>query len=180
METRMEINPFLLVHSPELAEHAVSLCAILDATPLCTIATVNPDGTAHANTAYFATDDMLNLYILSSPKTQHSDNVAARPRVSITIFDSSQAWGEPHAGVQIVGVCTQVARHAQSTVFTTYAARFPALRELAASSDKMLERLESRFYGITVERVRLIDEHRYGAETSRLISVHALPHVRST
>ena len=50
---------------------------ILDEVSLCTISSVNADGTAHANTAFFCMDAEWRMYFMSSKEAQHSRNIMA-------------------------------------------------------------------------------------------------------
>jgi nitroimidazol reductase NimA-like FMN-containing flavoprotein (pyridoxamine 5'-phosphate oxidase superfamily) len=67
--------------------------AIIDAGVYMTIATVGEDGRPWACPVFFAAGDYVDFYWMSSPKTQHSRNIAFRPDVSLIIFDSTAALG---------------------------------------------------------------------------------------
>src|SRR5205085_1336146 len=56
---------------------------LLDASPLCAIATLSAGGRAHVNTAYFAWSPEFELVWLSDPRAQHSRNVRAGGGVAI-------------------------------------------------------------------------------------------------
>lgn len=138
---------------------------ILNSNLLCTISSIGGRGEPHSKTAYFAADDSLDVIILTQPSTRHGQNVQVDKRVSLTIFDSSQVWGQPHKGLQLSGVCSQVPDLENPAAFECYASKHPALLELASSSDVMLRDLESRFFRVNVGAIRLIDEARFGEET---------------
>lgn len=62
-----------------------------------TIATAGADGIPWATPVWFAARD-LDLFVWASkPGALHSRNIAANPRVSLVIFDSSKAPGEGSA-----------------------------------------------------------------------------------
>ena len=44
-----------------------SILGVLEATPLCSMATVSPEGTAHITIAYFSYSDALEIFFLSHP-----------------------------------------------------------------------------------------------------------------
>ena len=67
--------------------------SLLDASPLCAVATVSPRGRAHVNTAYFAWSPGLDVVWLSEPKARHSRNIAANAGVAIAVFATMLAAG---------------------------------------------------------------------------------------
>jgi hypothetical protein len=82
---------------------AVLARSLLDASPLCAIATVSPGGRAHVNTAYFAWSPRFDIVWLSEARARHLRNIAADGSVAIAVFDSNQTWGEPDRGIQLFG-----------------------------------------------------------------------------
>jgi nitroimidazol reductase NimA-like FMN-containing flavoprotein (pyridoxamine 5'-phosphate oxidase superfamily) len=59
------------------------------------LGTVDPSGRPRVSPVWFSLVDHQDVYWLSSPDTHHSRNIAARPEVSIVVFDSS---ADPHTG----------------------------------------------------------------------------------
>lgn len=167
----MKIRASLLDANPELAKFSESIIKILEANTLCTLATINKNGTPHANTAYYAVDSDLNIYLLTEPSTQHSQNIARNKNLAMTIFESKQPWGKPHRGLQLGGVCGQVSAKDQEKVFTVYATKHPELLNLVRTSSRLLKELESRFYMVNTTWIKLIDEQKYGMETHFLIQL---------
>ena len=47
---------------------------------------------------HFLTDEDLNLYFISNPKSQHCLNIEANPRTAIAIYDSTQSVGGEKIG----------------------------------------------------------------------------------
>ena len=125
--------------------------ALLDASTLCAIATVSPNGRAHVNTAYFAWSDVLELVWLSEPLATHSTNIRANPAVAIAVYDSTQRWGRPDRGIQLFGSAREGAADAAST----YARRFPRYEEGELGA--------YRFYRFRPRRAKLFDEPALGA-----------------
>jgi uncharacterized protein YhbP (UPF0306 family) len=123
---------------------------LLDASTLCAIATVSPNGRAHVNTAYFAWSDVLELVWLSEPRAKHSANIRANPAVAIAVYDSTQRWGRQDRGIQLFGSAGEAA----ADVARTYARRFPEYEdeELGAY----------RLYCFRPQRVKLFDEPALG------------------
>jgi hypothetical protein len=67
--------------------------AIVAANRYMTIATAGPDGEPWASPVWFASADAREFLWISRPGARHSENIAARPRVAISIFDSTQPPG---------------------------------------------------------------------------------------
>ena len=99
---------------------------ILDEVSLCTISSVNADGTAHANTAFFCVDAEWRMYFISSEEAKHSKNIMARSSLAVTVYDSRQDWDDWKTGLQLFGACS-VARGRDARVASKlYKLRFPA------------------------------------------------------
>jgi Pyridoxamine 5'-phosphate oxidase len=71
--------------------------AILDANAYMTLATADPTGRPWASPVYFASAGHAEFFWVSSPDALHSRNLAARPQVSIVVFDSRTPLGEGQA-----------------------------------------------------------------------------------
>ena len=126
---------------------------LLDASPLCAIATVTRSGRAHVNTAYFARSPDLHLVWQSEPRATHSRNLRSNSSVAIAVYDSRQTWGKPDRGIQLFGR----GREAPPEADEVYANRFPDFR----SSDFEAYRL----YELVPRRLKLFDERELGAAT---------------
>jgi nitroimidazol reductase NimA-like FMN-containing flavoprotein (pyridoxamine 5'-phosphate oxidase superfamily) len=59
------------------------------------LGTVDPSGRPRVSPVWFSMVDHRDVYWLSSPESQHSQNIAERPDVSLVVFDSS---ADPHTG----------------------------------------------------------------------------------
>jgi uncharacterized protein YhbP (UPF0306 family) len=128
---------------------------LLDASPLCAIATVTPRGRAHVSTAYFAWSRELDLVWLSGPQATHSRNVRANPTAAISVYDSRQSWGEPDRGIQLFGSARELEGVAAQKWETLYAERFPDYGRIALGA--------YRFYRLRPDRLKLFDERALGA-----------------
>jgi hypothetical protein len=74
------------VADDELIAHAQSLLAH---NAYLTLATVDADGRPWTSPVYFAADGLTDFYWVSSQDACHSRNLAARPAVSLVVFDST-------------------------------------------------------------------------------------------
>lgn len=130
---------------------------LLDASTLCTIATVTPSGSAHVNTAYFAWSPDLDIVWLSEPRSAHSRNLRASGSAAIAVYDSRQTWGEPDRGIQLFGTAHEAEADEADRAQTLYAKRFPRFADTDLSA--------YRFYRFRPRRLKLFDERTLGRAT---------------
>jgi general stress protein 26 len=71
-----------------------SLKSILDRIVYATIATADSSGQPWNSPVVGKWDDNLNLYWVSAKKSQHSQNIALRPRILVVVYDSTVPEGE--------------------------------------------------------------------------------------
>ncbi len=64
--------------------------AIVGASSYMTLATADATGLPWASPVWFASADCRQFYWVSSPRARHSQNLASRPELAISIFDSRQ------------------------------------------------------------------------------------------
>ncbi|MEZ4770708.1 MAG: pyridoxamine 5'-phosphate oxidase family protein [Caldilineales bacterium] len=126
-----------------------------------TLATVGPDGAPQAAAVFYAADEQLNLFFLSSPTSRHSRNVQQDPRVAATIHDDGQAW-QQICGLQIEGRIQPVEGAGLLHAARVFAARFDFLRGPLADPDDAPADLRgplasNRFYVLRPVWIRLID-----------------------
>jgi nitroimidazol reductase NimA-like FMN-containing flavoprotein (pyridoxamine 5'-phosphate oxidase superfamily) len=91
--------------------------AILDTSSFVTLATADADGVPWACPVWFATEDYRHLYWVSAPDTRHSRNLAVRPRLAMTVFDSTQRPGDVQA-VYLTGTAAQVTDDVEGGIAT--------------------------------------------------------------
>jgi uncharacterized protein YhbP (UPF0306 family) len=130
---------------------------LLDTSTLCAIATVNADGRAHVNTAYFGWSRDFDIVWLSEPRARHSRNLRANESVSIAVYDSTQTWGKTDRGIQLFGSAREVRGEDAKQVEALYAERFPDFAEAEFSA--------YRFYFFSPRRLKLFDERTLGTGT---------------
>ena len=146
---------------PEATLHS-RLRAFLAAHNTMTLATVGPDAAPYAAAVFYAADEDLRLFFLSSPNSRHSLAIEHDPRVAATIQADNQEWQEIQ-GIQIVGTAREVHGTAELAHATRiYAARFDFLAGLLDQSGSGPAALRgplasSRFYVLQPTWIRLID-----------------------
>jgi uncharacterized protein YhbP (UPF0306 family) len=128
---------------------------LLEASPLCAIATVSARGHAHINTAYFAWSPRLELVWLSDPAASHSRNLRVRRAAAVAVYDSRQRWGTPDRGLQLFGVAAELSGRRADDAAGTYAARFPSFDRSALDA--------YRLYSVRPRQLKLFDERLLGA-----------------
>jgi nitroimidazol reductase NimA-like FMN-containing flavoprotein (pyridoxamine 5'-phosphate oxidase superfamily) len=150
----------------KVEEAAESVAEILSATDLCSIATVSPDSKPHIATAFFAFDQNFNLYIATSPETDHGQHLEEDPSIAVSIYSSEQSQTGDKRGLQIFGeverleIGTEECREAHSV----YVERFESWKEFAAEPSDLKD-LDSCIYRIEPDRIKVFDEESFGKET---------------
>jgi uncharacterized protein YhbP (UPF0306 family) len=87
-----------------LAETAAD---IISGNIYATVATVGESGQPWASPVFVVFDGELNFYWASGHLSRHSCNIELQPKVFLTIFDSSVAWGEGR-GVYMQALASRV------------------------------------------------------------------------
>ena len=129
---------------------------LLDAAPLCALATVGPNGRAYVNTMYFARANPWDLVWISAADSQHSRNVRDRATAAIAVFDSRQRWGGKDRGIQVFGRARELRGAAARAALAAYADRFEA-------DEEILDRYVA--YRLRPTRLKLFDEREFGGGT---------------
>src|SRR4051794_17880073 len=70
---------------------------ILDGVSYVVLASADADGAPWSSPVWFAKEDYRELFWVSHPGARHSQNIAARPQISLVVFDSTVAPGEGQA-----------------------------------------------------------------------------------
>ncbi|HKW59840.1 MAG TPA: pyridoxamine 5'-phosphate oxidase family protein [Candidatus Dormibacteraeota bacterium] len=94
---------------------------LMNASTLCSLATVSPGGRAHINHMYFAWNGRYEVIWFSDRDSIHSRNLERGPTAAITIYDSHQVNGRPDRGIQLFGTAA-IAPYEEATA--AYTRRF--------------------------------------------------------
>lgn len=139
---------------------------ILDANPLCSMATRSDAGALDINAAFFSFSSNLQLYFLSNPASAHCRNLTHGGHMAVAVFDSRQEWGEPHAGLQLFGGAGPVPSGQIERARASYAARFPRYFDLVMRAGEDPQATTGigglRFYLFRPDRVKILDEREFG------------------
>ena len=136
---------------------------LLDAAPLCALATVTPSGRAHINTMYFARVDAWDLVWLSAALSQHSRNISSNSSAAIAVYDSDQRWGGKDRGIQAFGQARELRGRAAREAVAAYGRRFE-------NDQGILGRFVA--YRLRPSRLKLFDERAFGSGTFVTARVH--------
>jgi nitroimidazol reductase NimA-like FMN-containing flavoprotein (pyridoxamine 5'-phosphate oxidase superfamily) len=90
---------------------------ILATSSFVTLATADAAGVPWACPVWFATEDYRHLYWVSAPDTRHSRNLAVRPELAMTVFDSTQRPGDVQA-VYLTGTAAEVTDDVEGGIAT--------------------------------------------------------------
>ena len=101
---------------------------LLAAHSTLTLATCGPDG-PWAAAVFFASDDDLNLYFVSDPRTRHGRDLVARGRAAGAVHPDCDDWGNIR-GVQLEGSVCVLDGDARDAALRCYLAKFPRIRSL--------------------------------------------------
>ena len=96
---------------------------LMNASPLCALATVSAGGRAHVNHMYFAWSDRFEVVWISDPDSLHSRNLTRNSSAAVTVYASNQVWGRADRGIQLfgaAGLASRGARRIYGRRFTDY------------------------------------------------------------
>lgn len=127
---------------------------LLDASTLCSIATVSAAGRAHVNTAYFAWTREFDLVWFSEPRARHSLNLRTNPSAAIAVYDSRQTWGDADRGIQLFGSARETEGSMAGDAERVYSRRFPEYERTGVAA--------YRFYRFRARRLKVFDERELG------------------
>ncbi|MEK6847783.1 MAG: pyridoxamine 5'-phosphate oxidase family protein [Nanoarchaeota archaeon] len=148
-----------------------SIINILKRNYLLTLST-SKNNKPYSNTAFYAFDKNMGLYIWSEEESVHSENLKKNKRVAINIFDSRQKLGSLLQGLQATGTANIVDRRELINAGMLYIKRFPKTMKLVKNPNDFHSKLfESRIYKINLEEIKVFDEKTFGKGGSRKISL---------
>jgi uncharacterized protein YhbP (UPF0306 family) len=123
-----------------------------------TLAT-SADDTPWAATVFYASEE-LKLYFFSVPDSRHCQNLAANPRVAVTIQEDYKDWREIK-GIQLEGTVAPVDSIIEKAkAMAVYAQKYPAVIQLftnPASGVFYKAFLKVKFYCVSPAKVFYID-----------------------
>ena len=119
-------------------------------------------GVPWAATVFYASDG-LRLYFFSAPDSRHCQNLAANPRVAVTIQEDYRDWRKIK-GIQLEGRVAAVdSLLEKAKAAAVYARKYPEVMKIfadPASGALYKAFLKVKFYRVTPERVFYIDNEQ--------------------
>jgi uncharacterized protein len=126
-----------------------------------TLATCSSD-VPWAATVFYASND-LRLYFFSVPDSRHCQNLAANPRLAVTIQEDYRDWRKIK-GIQLEGTAMQLDGLAEKAkAMAVYARKYPEIIKLFTNPASGLfyqAFLKVKFYCIIPERLFFIDNEQ--------------------
>src|SRR4026207_1160056 len=135
-----------------------------------TLATTHGD-LPWAATVFFANEDF-HLYFFSAPESRHCQNLAANPRVGVTIQEDYQDWRKIK-GIQIEGRVKLVDGVIdKAKAMAIYARKYPGIIKLftdPASGIFHKAFLKVKFYCVETDRIFFIDNEQGFGKRQELV-----------
>lgn len=124
-------------------------------------------------TVFYASDD-LRLYFFSAPDSRHCQNLAANPRVAVTVQEDYHDWRKIK-GIQLEGTVVLVDSIAEKAkAMTVYARKYPEVISLFTNPASGLfykAFLKVKFYCVVPQKVFFIDNEQ-GFGQRRELALH--------
>ena len=117
----------------DTADLRSKISKLLSSLTTATLATVNQKGEPCAAAVYYAHDEKLTLYFLSSKSTLHGANLLVNPRVAATAYDEHQDW-KSLCGLQLKGLARPVELLEFPHAASVYTKKYPFVSMLTKGS----------------------------------------------
>jgi uncharacterized protein YhbP (UPF0306 family) len=122
--------------------------AIIDSNRYLTLGTADEQGLPWVSPVWYAPHEYRRFFWVSSPEARHSRNVAARPQVSIVIFDSQAPVGTGQ-GVYMSAVAEELSGGDVERGIGIFSRRSVAQRASAWTADDVRPPARHRLYRAT-------------------------------
>jgi uncharacterized protein YhbP (UPF0306 family) len=137
--------------------HAALAREIVETNAYMTLATADAEGRPWSSPVWFAPEPGLSLLWLSKPGARHSMNLAARPDIAISIFDSTQAIGTG-TGVYFEATAAEVAGDDVEPAMAVFSERSQRQGGAAFEPADAIAPARHRLYRATPESVFILDD----------------------
>ena len=131
--------------------------ALIDANLYMVLGTADEVGLPWAAPVYYAPSEYREFFWVSKPEARHSRNIAARPGVSIVIFDSSVPIGTGQ-GVYMTAHAVELEGGEREAGLEVYSRRALAHGGREFTPDDVAEPAGLRFYRATAVEQFVLDE----------------------
>jgi len=111
------------------------------------------------STLFYSTDDQMNIYFLTNPKTLHGKQLAKNPKVAVAIADSPQVPSSKKRGLQIYGICEQISGARKISHATNLWKKTLGVTSRDYSYEGMIKKaISGRMYKITPKKIKFFNE----------------------
>ena len=118
---------------------------------------------SYINTAYYAYNNNLELFILTEQSTIHGQNIEQNPSIAAAIWMDSGKYGENLQGLQLFGVCEKVSTLKLFDALKQYNNRFPTFAQIIKHPEDFAKGVvKSRLYILKIDKIKLLDEPAFG------------------
>jgi nitroimidazol reductase NimA-like FMN-containing flavoprotein (pyridoxamine 5'-phosphate oxidase superfamily) len=131
--------------------------SLIDASLYLVLGTADEDGLPWGSPVYFAHSEHRDFFWVSRPDARHSRNIAARPDVSIVIFDSSVPIGTGQ-GVYMTAVARELEGDDQEAGLEVYSRRALEHGGRAFTQDDVTGSAALRFYRANAVEQFVLDD----------------------
>ncbi|OGQ52811.1 MAG: hypothetical protein A3I10_08080 [Deltaproteobacteria bacterium RIFCSPLOWO2_02_FULL_57_26] len=139
-------------------------------------------GTSHGDVPWAATvfyaSDGLRLYFFSAPDSRHCQNLAANPRVAVTVQEDYRDWRRIK-GIQLEGKVVAVDSLVEKgKAMIVYARKYPEVMKIftnPASGLLYQAFLKVKFYCVVPERIFYIDNEQGFGKRQELVGAGLKP-----
>ena len=142
--------------SPPFDAFAPQVAGFLATARTAALATADGDGRPHAANVRFACDERWRFCWVSSERSLHSRNIAARPDAALCIYGHDDAPAQIH-GLQVRGLARAASDVEHRHALATYSERYP---EIVANAQFAAIMQREAFYVLEPTWMRWIDNRR--------------------
>lgn len=123
-------------------------------------------------TVYYTTDEDMNIYFLTGPKTIHGKQLAKNPKVAIAIADAPQAPTSNKKGLQLYGICKQISGvHKVNYALGLWKKTVGVKSDDYSYEGMMRKAISGRMYKITPKQIKYFNEELWDEGKERLIKL---------
>lgn len=138
----------------------------MNSTLFCAISTIDGKETWTCPVA-FAFDEKLNLYFISMPSSRHMKNIVKNSHISVAIFSTKFAVGDPVFGIQMTANAKLIPDEDVETAYDCYYGRkYPQTRKHPERTieSHMGTNAKWKFVKIKPIEMHYVDTRHFGEE----------------
>ena len=110
-------------------------------------------------TAYYATDNDLNIYFLTGPGTIHGKQLVSNPKVAVAIADAPQELQSKKAGLQLSGICSLLTEESEvRSALELWRTKLNVANPDYTWEGMQTGKISGRMYKITPKKLKFFNE----------------------